>query len=868
MTSNFDEAFTTLTKNPPFPWQRALYQRLIAGKIPYVCDIPTGLGKTSTIAIWLLARVAGASLPTRMVYVVNRRTVVDQTTVEVQRLRANLQRAGITAPLAVSTLRGQMADNREWSEDPSRMAVICGTVDMIGSRLLFSGYRTGFKGKPLHAGFLGQDALLIHDEAHLEPAFQTLLESIVAEQTRSRDRWPLQVMALTATSRDPGGALQLSDEDRAHPVVAQRIHATKRLSLHACASGDLVEKVEAQVRHYVNSGLAVLVFLRTVDDVGKLVARLAKAGIPTQQLTGTMRGYERDRLVSHDPIFRRFLPSGDLSDESAVTPTSGTVVLVCTSAGEVGVNLSADHLVCDLSTFDAMAQRFGRVNRFGRRQDTEVHVFHPEPEALDNGDEMDRARAATLVLLHELHGDASPSALEALDPESRRRAFAPPPTIVPATEILFDAWAMTTVRDDLPGRPPVAEYLHGVDAWEPPTTQVAWRREVELLSREQLERNKPQDLLDDYPLKPHELLSDRTSRVVDVLSAIVERNAAASTAAVWVVRDHGKVEVFNQQGKVEVTTLGELLQRDRKRSEDRLAGCTLLLPPTMSHPVNGLLRLESWSSGHGEEVDVADEWFDEHNRRRRVRCFDDVKPPDGMRLIRTIVLREDEGDDGDLTEGEPADTGANIAPKPRRWSWYEQPRGADDEGSRSAAGAVLLHVHSADVEREARNIVERLPLEPGLRHAVVLAARHHDHGKRRRVWQRGIGNSDPTRMFAKSGDTMRPLDVTSYRHELGSMLDAERDGLLAELEPDERELALHLIAAHHGRARPHFPKDELFDPEALGVDLDAEGVRMVQRFARLQRKYGRWGLAYLESLVRAADYAASARPSQIEKVRL
>ncbi|MEJ7639904.1 MAG: hypothetical protein WKF75_18525 [Singulisphaera sp.] len=35
---------------------------------------------------------------------------------------------------------------------------------MIGSRLLFSGYRIGFRSRPLHAGFLGQDALLVHDE--------------------------------------------------------------------------------------------------------------------------------------------------------------------------------------------------------------------------------------------------------------------------------------------------------------------------------------------------------------------------------------------------------------------------------------------------------------------------------------------------------------------------------------------------------------------------------------------------------------------------------------------------------------------------------------------------------------------------------
>ena len=40
--------------------------------------------------------------------------------------------------------------------------------------------------------------------------------------------------------------------------------------------------------------------------------------------------------------------------------------LVATSAGEVGVNLDADHLVCDLTTLNSMIQRLGRVNRLGR----------------------------------------------------------------------------------------------------------------------------------------------------------------------------------------------------------------------------------------------------------------------------------------------------------------------------------------------------------------------------------------------------------------------------------------------------------------------------------------------------------------------
>jgi CRISPR-associated endonuclease/helicase Cas3 len=127
--------------------------------------------------------------------------------------------------------------------------------------------------------------------------------------------------------------------------------------------------------------------------------------------------------------------------------------------------------------------------------------------------------------------------------------------------------------------------------------------------------------------------------------------------------------------------------------------------------------------------------------------------------------------------------------------------------------------------------------------------------------QRSIGNRTE-RVLGKSGSA-RPMEGGGYRHELGSVIDAKRSGLLAALPLEEQDLALHLVAAHHGRARPHFPNAELFDPEAHGVDLGAMGVEIVERFARLQQRYGRWGLAYLESLVRAADYAATIEPSSV-----
>ncbi len=77
----------------------------------------------------------------RLVYVVDRRTVIDQATTIAEAIQKNLG----DDRLCVSTLRGQLADNRDWVEDPSRPAIVIGTVDMVGSRLLFSGYRSSYR---------------------------------------------------------------------------------------------------------------------------------------------------------------------------------------------------------------------------------------------------------------------------------------------------------------------------------------------------------------------------------------------------------------------------------------------------------------------------------------------------------------------------------------------------------------------------------------------------------------------------------------------------------------------------------------------------------------------------------------------------
>jgi CRISPR-associated endonuclease/helicase Cas3 len=883
---DFTTAFRTLTgmtkpEEQPFPWQRDLYDNWFSkGQFPDACVLPTGLGKTCVIAVWLIAMANAKPVPRRLVYVVNRRTVVDQTTDEVVKYRGNLAAARITEPLAISTLRGQHADNREWSADPSRPAVICGTVDMIGSRLLFSGYGVGFKGRPLHAGFLGQDVLLVHDEAHLEPAFQDLLVAIQEEQKRCKDFRPLRVMELTATSRG-GGKVFPNDEERARneadPVVQRRIGAKKKIEFYPVddEKAALVKVIVARAKARAGHEAAVLVFVRSVERAGEIASQLGKA-FPdrVEQLNGTLRGYERDNLIER-PVFQRFLPH-------ASRDTGEPAFLVCTSAGEVGVNISADHLVCDLTTFDSAAQRFGRVNRFGEPADQVAHIdiVHPEFDKDDKLDDIDRRRQRTLDLLRMLNGDGSPAALREIHrkamqegsgtgPMSTDRTevlrkyilstYAPPPTTLPTSDILFDAWALTTIPGKLPGRPAVEPYLHGISEYDPPQTAVAWREEVELLTPEVLAQSKlkPEDILDLYPLKPHEELSGPTNgknKVFEQLEQVAARDAkreADKRLSAWVIAPDGSVTVY---------PLGKLVDKDRQNKPVvQLGGQTVILPPHAGGFSGGLLKGDE-PFAEAINYDVSHAWYADaaKSRPRRIRVWEGdgrfEEETKGMRLIRRIDFpagRDDEDAVG------------------RSWYWFTLPDSADDDASKTARQPITWDHHTSDVVRNAKRIADALLKDrPDLHAALIAAAKFHDLGKKRELWQRSIGNPTPTDWHAKSGRNWKPREITDYRHEFGSLLDVmKNDGFCTEsdqLPSDEaRELVLHLIAVHHGRGRPHFPADEVFDPDHHAASWHEIAREVPRRFARLQRQYGRWGLAYLESLLRAADIEASAHPSPL-----
>jgi len=162
--------------------------------------------------------------------------------------------------------------------------------------------------------------------------------------------------------------------------------------------------------------------------------------------------------------------------------------------------------------------------------------------------------------------------------------------------------------------------------------------------------------------------------------------------------------------------------------------------------------------------------------------------------------------------------------------------------------------HQRWAEDEAADLASRLELEPALTRALRIAARLHDEGKKARRWQRAFHAPADKPPIAKSTRAPNVKALGGYRHELGSLQWVERDTEFAALDEESRDLILHLVAAHHGRARPILPTD---GAEEAPTKLRERAVEVALRFDRLSRRFGPWGLAWLESLLRAADGRAS-----------
>jgi len=444
--------------------------------------------------------------------------------------------------------------------------------------------------------------------------------------------------------------------------------------------------------------------------------------------------------------------------------------------------------------------------------------------------------------------------------EEREQAFAPKPRVATLTDILLDAWSLTSVREALPGRPDVAPYLHGLTA-DPPETYVAWRAEVKLLADARVSKEVVNLWFRRCPIEAREKLRDRTDRVAKELQKIAKRFGGSMNVA-----------VLSERGEAELIALVDLLNNNPSALEYR----TIVLPVDA-----GGLTADGSLDGSVKDLksdcDVA-EVGGTRNRQVILSLGDSYwnLPVSSALLGETEIESASDGQKFFSSERaagriarkytkvvstlitlvQPLEGGEEDA-KARYLLLMVEPKQAAVETPESVAyeHRPKLDEHLQQATWWAERIATCLALEESQKNALITAARWHDRGKDRSRWQHSIFNHGAD-VFAKSGPSgMDWRMLGGYRHEFGSILDAAKNEEVRSLP--EAELVLHLIAAHHGRARPHF-EDDAWDTDHHTTAENSQAARdVMRRFGLLQHRFGRWGLAWLESLLRCSDVMAS-----------
>jgi CRISPR-associated endonuclease/helicase Cas3 len=354
-----------------------------------------------------------------------------------------------------------------------------------------------------------------------------------------------------------------------------------------------------------------------------------------------------------------------------------------------------------------------------------------------------------------------------------------------------------------------------------------WRAEVKYLATEGIEAEELARALESYPVLPKERLREPTVHVIEKLKQIRQDEPALLVAP---------------DGRVTSTILTKLPEMDLEFS-------LILLPPKAGRLEHGM-----WGPDPAEDPgnDIADTVAEKPRRRYFATKVDDAwqwRPITFEESAETVwpdptngeALRKFAADrgfgkpavieiPGPKTEDEaPPQLLIFFAARPERQ--YER---SDLE----------LAVHTDAAERIAGEIGRKLFTGPETE-SLKKAARLHDQGKTHDLWRRAMGcEKDPP--MAKVIRARNPRLLEGLRHELCSLVGVNESAC---------DLVLHLVASHHGRARPSF-EFKAYDQEKLGQSEDA-ALETARRFAALQRQYGHWGLAYLEAVFKAIDGMAS-----------
>lgn len=895
----------------PFSWQEEVLDHICEhGVWPERINAPTGSGKSSVVDIHLFANALAAvgaapRVPRRLCVTVGRRALVDSQATRADKILGRMGKALTDGsgepdilrrvaealqsfqtrndkegndPFEVGHIRGELSNRTLPVTDISACAIIAATPDMYGSRALFRGYGSTKAARPRETALLTMDTVMVLDEAHMNRQLLYTTQRIAELQKREANLGVpgLQVVETTATpstedseSTTLGVDIEALDSPN-DKELHRRVYSHKELVLrpidkwdgkpgNAATVNAAVDAIKDFLAHReagegsdeAHTVGCIVNHVRTAISIKEKLTKDKVLGKDeVELLVGRMRPYDLKKLQKkHSKLFTT---EGDESVK----------VVVATQTLEVGIDVDFADLVTELAPASSLAQRFGRVNRLGRRKNSKVVVIGPT-----NGDSVKKdAPPYKAVDLSNAYGW-----LEALNdaenPSVNPAAMVKNPPVQSSPERLLyqrpewsdllefsrtdenpydepdlDLWLHDSleaetamggviVRDNLPSNTSAAMEILKTGYFAP--------RDEETFPANLKILKEILDHQDEHGVKPRKFLYRQGEISLWQDADQGEENNQTLAPGDVLILDTGSIPFTNQN--IAVT------QRELPSKKDELEAVPFPEGIKLYVYEKCVDREEDFREYLGLSPEEVAELLDSQasGGQKRIASELSTEAEDGQEVISWYA---------DVTDDKKSIEGSDIAQE------------------LALTGPVLLDDHQNDVAERTRQLAENLGLAPEFSEALELAAKYHDEGKRDLRFQQMLGADPDAEALAKSGHRSvaeayrarsRSALPRGWRHE---QLSALMVAASPEKMGEHRDLVLRIIGCSHGHGRFSFDHDagfllkEGYQPE--GTDYEALKEQATRLFnvgywdnlmEQTSRTYGPYATAYLEAVERAAD---------------
>jgi CRISPR-associated endonuclease/helicase Cas3 len=328
-------------------WVLRDYQEFVRGRNieAALLRLPTGDGKTETA---LLPEVSGIN---KLVY-----TLPTVTTVESMRKRFEDYFGSENVCFSHHLMRLTLYDEERPEGTVSAFRygmrkIVVTTIDRVLLALM------NFRHFPMLELALNNSYLVV-DEIHSYSPFTLSLILEALEYLRKYHRTRILVMSATLPSLIEEeltkriGARALLPEG----LTKQRYESKRRVSIKLGEKGENIPSQLCRIIGQFRKGKKVLVVLNTVSQAKKIYEELKEDGLK----------YETDIYLTHG----RFCYEDKIRKSEfleGLKDVQRPFILVSTQVVEVSLDIDFDVIFTEISPLDSLIQRFGRVNRKGRK---------------------------------------------------------------------------------------------------------------------------------------------------------------------------------------------------------------------------------------------------------------------------------------------------------------------------------------------------------------------------------------------------------------------------------------------------------------------------------------------------------------------